>query len=44
LDLGYERALPNRMRVFGEAGVVAALGKEGGGALPYLLVGVRWRF
>ena len=44
LGLGYERALPNRMRVFGEAGVVAAVGKEGGGALPYLLVGVRWRF
>jgi hypothetical protein len=44
LGLGYERTLPNRMRVFGEAGVVAAAGKEGGGALPYLLVGVRWRF
>jgi hypothetical protein len=44
LGAGYERTLLNRMRAYGEAGVVAAAGKEGGLAVPYLLVGVRWRF
>jgi hypothetical protein len=44
LGLGYERALPNRMRVYGEAGVFAAGGREMGFVGPYVLVGVRWRF
>jgi hypothetical protein len=45
LGLGYERTLLDRMRVFGEAGVFGGFSEEGGGAvLPYLLVGVRWRF
>ena len=43
LGLGYERALPNRIRVYGEAGLFAGVGEEGGVALPYLLVGVRLR-
>jgi hypothetical protein len=44
LGLGYERALPNRMRIYGEAGVAGARAGEGAAILPYLLVGVRWRF
>ena len=44
LGLGYERALPNRIRVYGEAGLLAGVSEEFALAVPYLLVGVRMRF
>jgi hypothetical protein len=43
LGLGYERAFPNQLRVFGEAGVFAGANDEFALAVPYLLVGVRLR-
>ena len=42
LGLGYEAALRGRVRLYGEAGVVGALGE--GGVLPYGHLGVRLRF
>jgi hypothetical protein len=41
LGLGYEAALRGRIRLYGEAGVVGAIGE---GALPYGHLGVRLRF
>jgi hypothetical protein len=43
LGLGYERAFPNRIRVYGEAGVFAGASDEFALAAPYLFVGVRLR-
>jgi hypothetical protein len=43
LGLGYERAFPNQLRVYGEAGVFAGASDEFALAVPYLLVGVRLR-
>jgi hypothetical protein len=43
LGLGYERALPIGIRVYGEAGVFAGASDEMALAAPYLLVGVRLR-
>ena len=42
LGLGYEAALQGRLRLYGEAGVIGALGE--GGFLPYGHFGVRVRF
>lgn len=42
LGLGYEAALQGRLRLYGEAGVIGALGE--GGFLPYGHLGVRVRF
>ena len=41
LGLGYEAALRGQIRLYGEAGVVGAIGE---GALPYGQLGVRLRF
>jgi hypothetical protein len=41
LGLGYEAALRGRIRLYGAAGVVGAIGA---GALPYGQLGVRLRF
>lgn len=41
LGLGYEAALRGGIRLYGEAGVVGAIGE---GALPYGHLGVRLRF
>ena len=43
LGLGYEAALRGRLRLYGEAGVIGAIG-DGGGFIPYGRLGVRVRF
>lgn len=43
LGLGYERALPYRIRVYGEVGVFAGASEEFALAVPYLHFGVRLR-
>jgi hypothetical protein len=43
LGVGFERVLLHPLRAYGEAGVLALVGQEGGVVLPYLHVGVRLR-